>query len=430
MFRNAVCLLVLALIVSVPLQAQNTPVDYQIALAGVATFSPDQTAINVTLQISNKGGGATESTKVQLLDQQGKGVALADLPPLASGEQKLVTLTFPAGLFDPGSHQKLQVAINSTITTVKSADIEIDIPGTPPTLAQPTAESPNVIVVPGLNIRIDTSNSQQLAIAAGVGLAALLLLLLVIVIFRLLFQRPPSFGAWQPPYAVMPPMNPDTLGGRRQLWQQHAQNGAMPGFCSEGGLHARKMLLGMDNRNLSSWRITALRISQYDMYGRVSRSQVLAPGGLVRRLDRLARKNQSLNADKLTKQMRPVASGLVKAFSKKINKRNAMLAIALDVRFQGVHGEVRIIFEVYQCQRGQWQQIDWWEPDMTIVGKTIHDSYTYTLYGQMGGETLKEFRRRLQDDLVRVLVDMVGVRPPGTPQPDTLPSIPPVQLEG
>src|SRR5690606_27560471 len=132
--------------------------------------------------------------------------------------------------------------------------------------------------------------------------------------------------------------------------------------------------------------------------------QILAPGRIVKRLERLAHKNKPQDLQRREKQVRPLAKKLANQIKPRLNKRNAMLPIAFDVRFQGAHGEVRIVFELFQCRQGGWQQIDQWEPEMTVVSKTIYDSFTYTLYGQMGGENLKEFRQRLQQDLVRVLV--------------------------
>jgi hypothetical protein len=176
----------------------------------------------------------------------------------------------------------------------------------------------------------------------------------------------------------------------------------------------------MDGMNLSGWRIIAMRMSQYDMYGRVARSQILASQGVVKRLDRIARKSPYTEAERIRKQVRPLARALARQFKKKINQRNAMLPIALDIRMQGTHGEVRIVFELCQCQKTQWQVLDQWEPEMTVLSKAIHDSYTYTIFGQTAGETLREFRQRIDLDIARVLVELVTARPTGFRTPDTI----------
>jgi hypothetical protein len=114
-----------------------------------------------------------------------------------------------------------------------------------------------------------------------------------------------------------------------------------------------------------------------------------------------------------------VANALVKEFGKRLNQRNSMLPVALDIRFHGTHGEVRIVFELYQCQYGQWKKLDGWEPEMTVVGKTIYESYTYNLHGLSPGESLKDFRRRLADNLAAVLTEMIKGTPVQAMSQDT-----------
>lgn len=419
--------LLLLLLFAAPSLAQNQPPDYVISSDINVKLSANKAAVIVDFEISNMGGSTSESTIVRLVDPLSTINIEASTPlrPLASGDKEAISLSFSASLFPPNTRQPLRIEVVSGAITVRSKDFSITMPS-PDVLA----ESPDdwIVELPGIG-RVNLSDPQQLAVVAAAGGAVLILLLIVLVIFRLLFQRTPAFGTWQPPYANVPPMNPDTISGRRQLWQQHAQNGSLTGPCSEGVVQARKLLTGMDGVNLSGWRIIAIRMSQYDMYGRVARSQILAPNSLVNRLNRLARKGRTLDSARVLKQARPIAKGLAKAFKKRINQRSAMLPVALDVRFQGTHGEVRIVFELFQCQRNQWTQIDQWEPEMTVLSKAIHDSYTYTIYGQTGGETYREYRQRLEHDIARVLAEMVGSRPPqtSTSAPATSPNNPPVE---
>jgi hypothetical protein len=103
----------------------------------------------------------------------------------------------------------------------------------------------------------------------------------------------------------------------------------------------------------------------------------------------------------------------VKRFVKRVNKRNALLPIALDVRFRARHGEVAIVFELYQGHNNQWVRVDRWQPEMIVVSRTIYESYTYSLYGQTGGETFKEYRKRLVSDVTRWLEVLLQI-----PQPE------------
>ena len=72
-----------------------------------------------------------------------------------------------------------------------------------------------------------------------------------------------------------------------------------------------------------------------------------------------------------------------------------------------MHGEVRILFELYYMEQGRWKNVDSWEPEMTITGKAIHENFTYTLHGLRAGEDYKAFPKRLQDDLTRLLANML-----------------------
>jgi hypothetical protein len=268
-----------------------------------------------------------------------------------------------------------------------------------------TAEPGGITI---LGQEIDFSNPVTIAVIVGVMGTAFILLLISILILRLLFQRPPSFGAWQPPYANMPWLDPGTPAGRRQGWQQHAQNDSPPPPPSgEGATHVRKLLTGMDGVKLANWRVTAIRLNQYDQYGRVARSEVIASRRQANRINGVIKRAPTLNQDQLARRLNPVARSLAIHFRKKITPRNAMLPLALDIRLQGGHGEVRIFFELYIVQHSHWRLVDQWEPEMTVTGKIIQESFTYTLFGLHPGEPFKDFSQRLQNDLTLTLVEMV-----------------------
>jgi hypothetical protein len=444
--------LLLVMPLSVGAQDEDNPPDYQVLLPS-HRVSEDESEIVVTFSVYNKGGPADREATVELVDlSSGEVIATGSIRPLGGGgdREENATVTFPVNLFPAESQQILQIAVgvgeiepeDSATIADNYAGISVPIPDYDPDAFAPPAAAPveadeedaapasSVIVVPFLDAEIDLDDPEQRMIVAGIALVILLMLLIVLLILRVVFQRSPAFGNWQPPYATMPPLDPNSTYGRRQLWQQHAQNNVLPVPCKPGSIQARKVLLGMDGGYLSGWRIMALRMTQYDMYGRVSRSQVLAPRGAVRRLDRAARKAPELDRQQLSRRVRPAARALARRFRKKLNKRSAMLPVALDVRFQGTHGEVRILFELHECRQGQPDKIDHWEPEMTVLGKTIYESYTFTIYGQSGGESFREFRKRLQEDIERVLTDMLHfpiMAARAGPSPDSLTSTQPVQ---
>ncbi|RMF81762.1 MAG: hypothetical protein D6737_04055 [Chloroflexi bacterium] len=413
--------------------AQQTPnPDYGIRNIR-SRLENDGTTITVEFEVQNTGATATIPATVDLIIiQSGETIAQDTIPPLQATEIVTVHLPIAVNQLPPGSVQSLRAAVGideveaSGSNTIRNnfAQISIEVPGIPnttqpettqPETPQPTAPpSPSTgfpqNLIDSLPFEIDTTDPTQRAVIAGVGGGVIILILLAIIILRLIFRRTPTFGVWQPPYADMPYVDPNSVSGRRHLWQRTARNNALPANCAENNPHIRKLLQGIDGQHLNGWRIAAVRMSSYDRYGRIAPSQVIASPKIVKRLNKVAHKYQHDDYEKLTKRVRPIAKGLMKAFKKKINKRYAMLPIALDIRFEGEHGEVRIVFELYQCVHRQWQQIDHWEPEMTVVGKLIHEIYEYSLYGQRPGESNKAYRKRLQEDLTGILVYMISAQ--------------------
>jgi hypothetical protein len=275
---------------------------------------------------------------------------------------------------------------------------------------------------------LDVTNPLVVALVIAACGAGLILLWVLTVILRLIFRPPKNkFEVWQPPYAAIPPQDPNTLSGRRQLWQHSAQSDTMSVPCIEGQYHIRKQLVGLDGRNLSNWRVGGLRLSQYDIYGRVARSQTLAPKGLVNRLDNAARKAATLSEAEIEKRVRPIARTLANRFVKNVHRRSAMLPVACDILFRGTHGEVKILFELYQCTNGTMKQIDRWEPEMKDVPRTFQDNYTYTLMGMRQDEKRGTFQKRLEADLRARLKGMLYK--PSAPPPPAPIEVPPPAVE-
>ncbi len=466
-------LLLALLSLSVPLASAQTasPPDYQIYLPGSRV---DGEVIILTFSVYNRGGASTQAASAEVTDRVSGDVLVLGagiVPPLTTGSVHSVELELDITRYPSGSTQQIEIIVarpeiqagilptmtNNTqvlslLIPAHSGGLgdsaEQGQPPPPPTPAPdvaPTtipldvlrAENPDnlIVAVPLTEFYIDFGNERDFLLIVGIGVLAGLIVVLVVMLFRALFSGPPQFGNWQPPYANMPTLDPSSMYGRRQQWQFHAQNNLLPASGRPGVIIARKLLNGMDDQYLSGWRLKALRMTQYDMYGRVSRSQVLMRKNDVKRLDKIAARLDKLTPQKVARRVRPAARRLAKQFIRKITRRSAMLAIALDVRLQGRHGEVRILFELYDYANGHPVRLDAWEPEMTVLGKAIYDSYTYTLFGQHGGESYRDFRKRLVRDIERAMADMLrDVRPvvpeaasAFTPSPEVTPAkMPPV----
>lgn len=463
--------------------AQTTTRDY--AVTNVSTrFSDDNANLTVIFTVTNQGAAATESTTITITAVQlGRELITDTLPPLNAGASRFLQYNIPTERFPLATVQVLNLSVGiddveqqgTTIALNNARNLSVQIPAqinitptqtpaptatTVPQLVPPQSTTPTPIsestgpqpdiTIPFIDVPIflnedgsvtlggpfDTtlSDEQLLSIIGWVAFVILGVWVLSIV-YRSLFNRAPKFGNAQPPYASVPPMDPNSTIGRRQAWQQHAQNGSILSPPAEGQLHVVKLLLGMDGINLSNWQIKALRLSQYDQYGRVARTVQLVDKKWINRLNRLSRKSLKVDSQRLSKRVRPVARGLVRQFRKKVTKKTAFLPVALDLRFEGKHGEVRIVFRLYRYQQHAWQPIDEWEPQMHLVGTRINETYTYTIHGMANGETLRVFYKRLQTDMEWLLAEMLRnhlVHPDTGPMPnysvpDTLNDMQPIQ---
>jgi len=459
------------------LDAQQTPpANYTLLnIRNYPVLKAGDSQVTVQFEVRNEGQTTTTPAIASLvMESTNRQVATADIPPLQQGagpnlgETYTVTLTFQVSDFPPGIHQSFLANVTMNGVQLATARIGIDFPGTPgasqsaatapvagatsssgipiaPTAAPSDTTlvpaQPTPIVIFGREIQLPANfdlqallNPGYIALVIGLCGVGLILLWVFTVILRLLFQKPPSFETWQPPYSAIAFLDPNTPQGRRQAWQQHAQNDAITAPPVEGNFHIRKLLSGMNDDKLTGWRVTAMRVSQYDTYGRVARSQTLLPKGVVKRLDKAVRKSPSLDAQHAEKAVRPVAKALVGTLTKKLNKRNDMLPVSVDIRLKGIHGEVRIAFELFQAQNGQWMPVDRWEPDMTVPSGAIQENYTYAFYGRRPEEKFRAFRKRLEADVTRTLTEMVvkgqtgqPASSPPTPTPPTE-SSPPVAM--
>ena len=429
-------------IVSMVSVAQSAPRDYSVSTP-IVTYGEDGTTFTVELTITNNGGDATNDA--QIVISQGNGVVQATdvLPPLTANEDVTVEFVFEFADFEVGVQAFfVEVGIDqfelagSPIArdNRKSFSVTIHEPsGAQVTEITVRADDDFDFVIPMLNIGFkfladgvqinqNVYSTQDILKGAALGAAGLVVLWFFTLILRLLFRRQPVFGNWTPPYAHQPYYDPNSTIARRHSWQTHAQNGTIFEPCTQNNVVILKRLLDIEGDIFGNWDIKALRTVQYDLYGRISRTEVVMPSKIIKKLNKVAHRAQSYDNPKLKKAVQPIAKDIAKLAGKPISKKSAMLPIALDIRFEGNHGEVRIVFELYQCRDHSWHLIDQWEPEMAIVGHKIIENYTYTLNGQLGGENYKDFKRRLVDDLTWLLSGMLyRHHQPATPEPDMVP---------
>lgn len=246
------------------------------------------------------------------------------------------------------------------------------------------------------------------AVVAAVGII-LVIVWLLSVLLRLFFGGDATLPPWQPAYRMNALNNPDSIAGRRQLWQQQAQSDALPLATEPGTFTARKVLIGMDGRKLGGWQINGMRIAQYDMYGRLGRTQVIFGRRSYRALNHLIRK-PSAKPQEVERVAKAASRSIIRKFRRKI-RRTPTLPISLDIRFRGLRGDVRVLFELQQSLGTEWALADHWEPELAFPGDTLQENYTYVLNGQRSGENAKALSRRLESELTRMLIAMVSTPP-------------------
>lgn len=442
-------LLILALLILgiLPSYAQVDLRDY--AITNVThQFFPDDGILRIEVTVINNGTDASSETEVifSLVSDGNRILEQKTIPALEARASVNLIGNFSIVEFEPGSEQTIEIAVgldgfelrNTPIAEDNVHTLTVTIP------ERPIIAAPIIFAIEGENfIVLDESYTKTeivIALAASVGIV--ILLWIITVVLRLLFRRPPRFAPWQPPYGLMPMYDQNTVEGRRWAWQQHAQNSLLLAPPTEGNIHAIKLLMGADGSSLSHWKITAMRLSQYDTYGRIARTQLIAEKKLVRGLNTVLKNRAKLNEIKLQKALRPLADMLAKQFCKHLNNKNAFLPVSFDIRWEGKHGEVKIFFELYQCSQNAWYRIDQWEPMMQVLAQKMQENFTFTIHGKATPEKMKEFRERLRDDLIWLLMESLRVEqaPVYNPQeqqparqqfdiPDTLSGIQPMPEE-
>ena len=258
--------------------------------------------------------------------------------------------------------------------------------------------------------------------ALGIVAVALLGLWLLSLILRLIFRRPPQFEPWQPPYAANHWHDPNSTLGRRQSWQYHAQSSRIDAAGAPNQGAVVKRLLDKRGISFGSWQIKAMRAEQYDVYGRINKTEAVMPRKIVNHLNRVLRRAPEISKQELKTAIAPIAKRMSKIALAPIEEQNLMLPIALDIRFEGIADDVVIQFELYQFHDGAWRPIDQWQPELGPVGEHVPEHFTVSFGGQRAGESGKAYKRRLRDDLAQLLAGLfdqhqaAGEQPPGKPE--------------
>jgi hypothetical protein len=402
----------LLLVFGIALHAQSNR-DYAI-LDITYEVSADQAQLILHVTVQNLGAAATTPSEIvtRIAGDPNRELSRGVVEPLAAGATQIIPVVLSANDFPVDGTQSIEVSVGLDAYELPNTPIaENNIRSIDITIATVAAENITLFDFNGEEFIVFGyvfSRSDAALYLAGFTVVVIVLWLISVVL-RLIFRRPPRFGTWQPPYGMMPMYDQNTVEGRRQAWQTHAQNSLLLAAPTDGNLHPVKMLIGTDGGNLRNWKISAMRLSQYDTYGRIARSQAVADKQWVKRFNNLLKKRYGQSEAKVQKMLRPIARGLVQQFRKHVNKKNGFLPIALDIRMEGKHGEVRIVFELYQCQGRAWYRLDQWEPTMMIVAQTMQENFTFTIHGRMTHEKMNEFYDRLRDDLSWLLLEMVRV---------------------
>ena len=262
----------------------------------------------------------------------------------------------------------------------------------------------------GVEINGTAYKAGDLLRLAGLALVALFCAWLVGLLVRLLLRGAPKFEPWQPPYANAW-HDPNSAQGRRQAWQFHAQNCLIEAPPVPNQLTIIKRLADDAGQSLGGWRIKAMRTTQYDVYGRINRSEVVMPVKLSKQLTKLARRAPELSDEQLTKAAQPIARRIGRLALSPIDKQNRMLPLALDMRFEGERDAARVVFELYQYRADGWRMIDQWHPELVSPGARIQEQYSFSLKGQLPGERDREFKSRLREDLAGLLLGLLRQAP-------------------
>ena len=417
---------------------QAGPRNYAITPPRVS-YSDDLAHAIVSFEVSNRGeAGAVASEIVITQHESGQTSYSETLPALAEGETRDFDICLPlANLLGEDVFFRITAGIdeyelagsriardNEQLFRINKAQA---VAGSGVCAgSRITSTAPFTLSIPLLGWQviflaghIEVNGSQldyasALLIFAAILAALAFCLWLLSLVLRLLFRQPPKFDTWQPPYAHNSWYDMNSTLGRRQSWQYHAQNNLLGEATAPDQLVLVKHLLGKQKEIMGSWRVKAMRSIQYDIYGRISRTEVLMPRGVIDQLNRLLQRASAQDGESMQKATEALAKRISRVTLSPIEKQNLPLPIAMEIRFEGVNGEARILFELYQFRGEAWQLLDVWEPDLGQTGARIPEQFNFTLNGQLPGEATREYKLRLRADVAALLLRMLSQLPANT----------------
>ena len=420
---------------------QAGPRNYAITPPRVS-YSDDVAHAIVSFAVSNRGAAGTVATEIVITQHEnGQTSYVEELPALAEGESRDFDICLPLADL-PGEDVFFRISAGIDEYELAGSRIARDneqlfrinkaqaVAGSG--VCGATSTGPFTLTIPLLGWQVvflgDSIAVNGGQLNYGVALLAFLFFLaalafclwLLSLVLRLLFRQPPKFDTWQPPYAHNNWYDMNSTLGRRQSWQYHAQNNLLGEASAPDQLVLVKHLLGRQKEIMGGWRIKAMRSIQYDIYGRISRTEVLMPRGVIEKLNRLLQRAPTLDEAALQKEIEPLAKRISRVTLSPVEKQNLPLPIALEIRFESETGEARILFELYQFLSEDWRLLDAWEPDLGQTGARIPEQFNFTLNGQLPGEAAREYKLRLQADMAALLQRMITQLPA-----DTLEDTPP-----
>lgn len=431
--------------------AQSEPRDYAISPPRV-NYSAEGNIAVVSFTVSNQGGDASEPSQIIISEyQSGRVESIEPLPAIAADQAREFAIQLPLTELSTNGivSFKIEAGIdafelaNSPIARDNSQLFHIDRAATGDAdggdgMSEATAEADATfdLSIPIVNLGINfledgiQLNDRRYSggdILGAIGILALALfcLWLLSLILRLLFRRPPRFDVWQPPYAQPNWQDPNSEMARRQSWQFHAQNSALAAPNAPDQVTVVKRLLDKRGLILGSWRIKAMRTVQYDIYGRINRTEALMPRKIISRLNRVIGRAPGYDNNEMHKALSPIAKSLSRQALGPVEKQNLMLPFALDIRFEGITDDIRIQFELYQYGDSAWHLINQWAPEFGQVGERVPEHFTFTINGQLSGESKKEYKNRLREDITQLLAGLFYERQgeaavaPGKPEGET-----------
>jgi len=403
----------------------QSPRDYAISLPRIS-YAADGLTATVTFSVSNSGGDAAADSEILLRSTPDELLVFRlPLPRLAAGQsmdfsQEIALAQLPEDnqFFEVLAGIDAYEVADSPIARNNRQLFRLELSRAGTGSAAPAPDKEGGFLIPLLNLRVRSSpdgieigdtrmSYASLQLAAVLALLVVLFLAVFLFLLRRILRRPARFQPWQPPYRMEHWQDPNSQLGRRQAWQFQAQNNCLDSPRSHQQVAVIKHLKNRAGEAFASWTVTQMRSSQYDDYGRIQRSETLMPSKLCQQLTDLAQ--EAATAD--DSQLQPALTDLAQRVSKRalagIEKKHSQLPLVLDVQFTSA-GDAQVAFELYQCYNSAWHIVDAWAAELGEHEPEPREQFTFTLHGRRSGESYRDFKRRLPQDLQQLFTRMLS----------------------